>query len=180
MPALSLSNREMLIRIARQTLELFVKTGNPLSLWIEDPLLNEPRACFVTLRKKESLRGCIGSLRTTRPLYEEVVKKTMAVASEDFRFSPVRPDELGDIKIEISVLSPLERIHSSNEIEVGRHGIYLEWKNRSGTFLPEVAPEMGWQAEEFIKACGREKMNLPEKAWPEVALYRFTTEKIKE
>lgn len=166
--------------MARQTLTKFVKTGNEPSLQTEDPQLREPRPCFVTLREEGKLRGCVGSLRAQRPLYEEVARMTRAAASEDFRFSSVQPEELGRIKIEISVLSPLERIGSPAEIEVGRHGIYLRWRDRSGAFLPEVAREMNWTAEEFVRSCALDKAQIPEDALPEAEFYRFTTEKILE
>lgn len=146
----------------------------------EDPDLSKPAGCFVTLRKKDELRGCVGVLKSDRPLYQEVIEMTQKAASEDFRFEPIRSVELDEMEIEISILSPLERVSSHREIEIGRHGIFLEWKQRTGAFLPEVATEMGWTAEEFVKSCAREKAHLPESVWPEVSLYRFTTEKIKE
>ncbi len=105
---------------------------------------------------------------------------TQAAAFEDPRFSPVSASELDQVEIEISILSPLEKIRSSDEIEVGRHGIFLEWGNRTGAFLPEVAAEMGWEAEEFVRRCAQEKAHLAEALWPEMTISRFTTEKIKE
>lgn len=180
MPALSLNSQQHLLRIARNTLEQFVKTGKLFSEEPDDPTLWEQHACFVTLKKKEELRGCVGTLKGDQPLFEEVIRMTKAAASEDSRFPCLKPEELSEVKIEISVLSLLERIHSADEIEVSRHGIFLQWKHHSGAFLPEVAPQMGWTSEEFVKACGREKALLPEEAWPEVHLYRFTAEKIKE
>lgn len=166
--------------MARETLEQFVRTGKAPSLKPDDPALRESRPCFVTLRRKGKLRGCVGRLIPHGLLFEEVIQMTCAAAAEDFRFQPVQPEELNEIKIEISVISPLEPIRTSSEVEVGRHGIYLQWKDRTGLFLPEVAQEMGWTAEEFVKACSREKAHLPEEALPEAVLYRFTTEKIKE
>lgn len=180
MPALSSTSKQALIQIARQALEHFVKTGEVRSSKPEDPALCQPGACFVTLRKKGELRGCVGMLARERSLYEEVVRMTKAACSEDFRFSPLRPEELGGVSIEISVVSSLKKVHSWNEIQVGRHGIYLRWRERSGAFLPEVAEQMKWSAEEFVKNCCREKARIPESAWPEIELYRFTTEKIKE
>ena len=159
-----------------------MKKGKLPGVQPEDPAFLEMRPCFITLkmRKDGKLRGCVGRLKTEKPLFEEVIQMTRAAASEDFRFPPLRAEELKAVEIEISALYPLERIHSSDEIEVGRHGVYLQWKDRNGAFLPEVAGEMGWTADEFVKACAREKAHLPEEAWPEVVLYRFTTEKIKE
>lgn len=167
--------------MARETLEKFVTTGKrPLFLRPEDPGLLEPASCFVTLRKRGKLRGCVGSFKGTEPLFEEVAKMTELAASQDFRFRAVQVGELDEIRIEISVIQPLEKISSADEIEVGRHGIYVKWKDQSGAFLPEVASEMHWTAQEFVKACLTEKAGIPERAWPKVELYRFTTEKIAE
>jgi len=180
MPVLSSTTKQALIQIARQTLEHFVKTGEVRSAKPEDPALCQPGACFVTLRIKGELRGCVGMLIPERSLYEEVVRMTKAACSEDFRFGPLRPEELRDVSIEISVVSPLEKVRSWSEIQAGRHGIYLRWKERSGAFLPEVAEQMKWSAEEFVKNCCQEKAHIPESVWPEIEFYRFTTEKIKE
>ena len=180
MPALSSNSRRTLIQIARRALDEFVKTGRMVSANPEDGSLLEVRACFVTLRKKGILRGCVGTYKASRPLFEEVIQMTCAAAAEDFRFPQVRPEELEEIRIEISVLSPLERIHSPDEIEIGRHGIFLKWRDRSGIFLPEVGREMDWTAQELIEACAREKAGIPEKYGGEIELFRFTTEKIQE
>ncbi len=167
------------MEMARRALEEVVKKGKPPVFNPSDAALLEPAPCFVTLYKKGELRGCVGILKAEKPLFEEVVRMTWAAASEDFRFQPIRPEELGEIEIEISVLSPLEKIASPHQIEVGRHGVYLRWKDKTGAFLPEVAVEQGWNAEEFFEACAREKAMIPKEAWPETALYRFTTQKIK-
>jgi AMMECR1 domain-containing protein len=88
--------------------------------------------------------------------------------------------ELGEVRIEVSVLSPLLPVSSWRDIEVGRHGIVVVGGGRNGVFLPEVATEMGWTAEEFVKACLTQKALIPESAWPETQLFRFTTEKMTE
>lgn len=180
MPVLSSSSQESLIQIARKALEEHVKHRKTFSCQPQDSALTEPGTCFVTLRKKGELRGCVGVLKVRRPLFEEVISMIRASASEDPRFAPVSSKELGEVEIEISVLSPLEQIQSLKEIEVGKHGILIDWKGRSGAFLPEVAVEMGWSAEEFVKACALEKAYLPEPVLSEALIYRFTTQKIKE
>ncbi|MBI4115700.1 MAG: AmmeMemoRadiSam system protein A [Candidatus Omnitrophica bacterium] len=167
------------MQIAKGTLESYVKKKEVSSFKVTDPSLLEPRACFVTLKKGGELRGCIGLLSPQRPLFEEVIRMTCAAASEDFRFSPVQPEELSDIEIEISVLSVLEKIHSANEIEIGQHGIVVKRGDRSGTFLPEVAVQMGWNAQEFVEMCAQEKAHLGEGFGKDIELFRFTTEKIK-
>ena len=168
------------MELARAVLETYVKTGSLPDFRTEDPALLERAGCFVTLRKKGELRGCVGTMTSERPLADQVIRMTAAAASNDFRFSPVRADELGEIQMEISILSPLEPIRSWEEIEAGRHGIYVEGGNRAGVFLPEVAEEMHWTAEEFVRTCRVQKAGIPESAGSAVKLYRFTTEKIQE
>ena len=147
---------------------------------IQDPELKQPAGCFVTLWKRNALRGCIGVMAAEKPLAEQMPRMVVSAASRDPRFQPVRVEELGDIRMELSILSSMEAISSYHEVEVGRHGVSVEWGNRSGVFLPEVATEMKWNAETFVKACLVEKAGIPESAWPETKLYRFTTEKIRE
>lgn len=166
--------------MARTALEACTRQQPMPFIQTTDPDLLKPSGCFVTLRKRGRLRGCVGTLKSERPLFEEVARMTKTAAVQDFRFCPVESEELPHIEIEISILSPLERIHSWEEIEAGRHGIYLMWRNKSGAFLPEVATEMNWTAEELVKKCAYEKAGIPESAWSETELYRFTTEKISE
>jgi len=168
--------------MARPALEKGVR-GEPVPEFeITDSELMEPRACFVTLKLKKSgqLRGCMGSFDPEGPLFGEVTRLVLAAALEDPRFPPVQPGELDEIQIEISVLRPPERIRSAQEIELGRHGIIVQQGRRHGAFLPEVAKEMGWGAEEFVRQCALEKAGLPEPALAEAELYRFETEKIRE
>lgn len=166
--------------MSRVTLESCVKQKPVPSFHPSDPELLRTSGCFITLRKKGALRGCVGAVKGEGPLFEEVVRLTKAAALQDFRFKPVQPEELQEIRIEISILSSLERIHSWDQIEVGKHGIYLYCQNRNGVFLPEVAAEMNWTAEEFVRRCAVEKANIPESDWQTAEFYRFTAEKVKE
>lgn len=151
MPVLSLSSQQSLIEIAKETLKACVQK-RPLPVFHpSEPALLESLACFVTLRKGGALRGCVGVLVPRVDLFQEVMRMTQAAASEDFRFPPVRPEELQEIDIEISVISPLEKVASLREIEIGRHGIYLQWKERTGAFLPEVAWHRGGMPKNFSK-----------------------------
>ena len=96
-----------------------------------------------------------------------------AAASEDPRFTPVRSDELADIDIEISVLTPMRRIHSLDEFELHRHGIFIQKGRRSGTFLPQVADEVNWTKEEFVGHCSREKVGIGWDGWRDAELYVY-------
>jgi len=136
----------------------------------------------VTLKKNGQLRGCIGDFSADEPLWEKVKKMALAAAFDDPRFLPLSPEELEEIKIEISVLSPMRKVNSVEEIEMGKHGVYLKYGQRSATFLPQVAEETGWSREEFLTNLCVEKAGLPADCWrhPEVELFTYTAEVFQE
>ncbi len=131
---------------------------------------------FVTLRKKGELRGCIGQFSSGNPLYQTVREMALAAALNDSRFVPVSLREMDQIDIEISVLSPMKRIRSISEFRLGIDGIYIRKGNRSGTFLPQVAEETGWSAEEFLGHCARDKAGLAWESWKEEDTELYTYE----
>ena len=143
-------------------------------------VLAEERGCFVTLTNAGRLRGCIGTFHPRGPLGEMIVEMGQA-AARDPRFvgDPVTPGELGRLAIEVSVLSPLEPTDRPAELTIGTHGIYIVSGPRSGCFLPEVATDQGWTAEEFLTHCCTGKAMLPADAWkdPATTVYLFTSEK---
>lgn len=156
--------KNTLLKLARDTIE--AKTlGKPLPhLPQAEGSLAETCGAFVTIHKKGRLRGCIGNMTGRGPLVRTIQEMAVASSTEDPRFDPVRPEELGDIKIEISVLSPMKRVQDVNEIEVGRHGILIRRGWQSGVLLPQVATEQGWGREEFlVNTC--HKAGLPSDAW---------------
>ncbi|MDH7515880.1 MAG: AmmeMemoRadiSam system protein B [Bacteroidota bacterium] len=132
-----------------------------------------PCGAFVTLRKHGALRGCIGNFSAEAPLYRTVEQMAIAAATQDPRFQRVRPDELEDIDIEISVLTPLRRIRSIDEFVLGKHGIYIRKDGHSGTFLPQVAAETGWSVEEFLGHCARDKAGIGWDGWKDAELYVY-------
>ena len=97
----------------------------------------------------------------------------IASATQDYRFSPVTPEEIPGLEIEISVLTPLRRIHSIDEIQLGKHGIYIKKGYNSGTFLPQVASETGWTKEEFLGHCAQDKAGLGWNGWKDAELYVY-------
>ncbi len=135
--------------------------------------LNSKCGAFVSLHKHGQLRGCIGHFGEDMPLHETVAEMARAAAFEDPRFMPVSRDELDDIDIEISVLTPMRRIHSLDEFELHRHGIYIRKGYRSGTFLPQVADEVNWTKEEFVGHCSRDKAGLGWDGWRDAELYVY-------
>jgi len=146
--------QKTLLKIARQTLESYLENGETPKISIDDEALNQKRGVFVTLKRNGQLRGCIGQFFSQKPLYQEVADMAISAAVHDSRFSPLQYNELGSIKIEISVLSPMRKVNSLEEIELGKHGVYLKYGARTATFLPQVATETGWSREERKKrAC---------------------------
>jgi uncharacterized protein len=133
---------------------------------------------FVTLKKRGELRGCIGTLECRRSLAEEVARVAVSAALEDPRFSPVRPSELDDLDVEVSVLGPLEPIDPADPsaIEIGRHGLVVEHGARRGLLLPQVATEWNMDRESFLAhTCA--KAGLPVDCWRKGArVYRFAAE----
>ncbi len=137
------------------------------------PALMEKCGAFVSLHKHGRLRGCIGHFGEDVPLHEIVARMARAAAFEDPRFRPVTKDELKDIDIEISVLTPMRRIHSLDEFELHRHGIYIRQGYRSGTFLPQVADEVNWTKEEFVGHCAQDKAGIGWDGWKDAELYVY-------
>jgi len=168
--------KQVLLKIARDTIEDYVKNRHIPPIAVDDySNLQQPAGVFVTLTKNKQLRGCIGYIKPIAPLAQAVSKMAIAAATEDPRFSPVTKDELKEIKIEITVLSELTRISNIDQIEVGRHGLYLVKGGNSGLLLPQVPIEQGWNREEFLThTCY--KAGLPANAWQEkdTEIYIFT------
>ena len=135
--------------------------------------LKQKCGAFVSLHKQGRLRGCIGHFGEDVPLHEIVAEMARAAAFEDPRFSPVRKEELEDIDIEISVLTPMRRIQSLEEFELHRHGIYIRKGYRSGTFLPQVADEVNWTKEEFVSHCAQDKAGIGWDGWKDAELYVY-------
>ena len=173
--ALTSPEKERLIRISRSTLESYIKKGSLYEVPRADitPELQQPAGAFVSLYMGGRLRGCIGNFSPDKPLYSVVQEMTIAAATHDPRFAPVESPELPYISIEISVLTPLHKISSIDEFQLGRHGIYMTKNGRSGTYLPQVAEETGWSKEDFLGHCSREKAGLGWDGWKEADLYTY-------
>jgi len=170
--------RSMLLEIAGKSIESMVLSGKKLSVGQPSeyaPVLNEHRGAFVTLYKGKKLRGCIGRMSSDIPLYQLVRDMAVAAALYDDRFLPLQKQELGDLEIHISVLSPLEEIKDVGQIQLGKHGILVESRGRSGVFLPRVATETGWSLEEFLGHCSRDKAGLGWDGWRTARIFVFTT-----
>ncbi len=161
----SLTDQEKLILLhtARETISARLMRRKP-EYREPTPALKTPCGAFVTLHKRGALRGCIGHISAVDPLMETVKQMAFASAFEDPRFPALSLSELEQIDIEISVLSPLERIKNVEEIAVGKHGLYLKKGRASGLLLPQVATEQGWDRDTFLThTCY--KAGLPGDAW---------------
>ena len=135
--------------------------------------LLKPLGAFVTLNLHSHLRGCIGRFEPTDPLYKTVIEMAISASRHDNRFQPVQADELADIEIEISVLTPRKRVDSLDEVVVGRDGIYVEYGAKNGTYLPKVATDLGWNKEQFFQSCCQEKANIEKEYCKDAKLYTY-------
>jgi AmmeMemoRadiSam system protein A len=168
-------DKRELLRIARSTVEEYVRNRRVPDI---DPGKVSPRlatncGAFVTLHERGELRGCIGRFGAEEPLYKVVQQMAVAASTEDYRFSPVQSGELSSLEIEISVLTPMRKIGSVDEIAPGTHGIYIKKGDRSGTFLPQVATETGWSREELLGHCARDKAGIGWDGWKDAEIFVY-------
>ncbi len=179
---LNKSQQDELLRIARESVEAYVREGKVLDFEVEDNRLKEKQGAFVTLHKDGDLRGCIGQIEPNeKPLWEVVRDIGISAATKDIRFEPVDSKELGELEYEVSVLSVPEKINSWRDIELGRHGVIIKKKNRSGVFLPQVAMDTGWNIDEFLGELCSQKAGLKRDCYKDgdVELYTFTAQVFK-
>lgn len=167
-------DRRRLLDLARKTLKHCLDEGEAPGLeelGIEaTAAMRVPRAAFVTLKKRGRLRGCIGGTYPSRPLYREVMAQVVNAAFRDGRFSPVKASEFPELHIEISALTPPRRVDSHEEIVIGRDGIILDKGGRRAVYLPQVAPEQGWDLTETLGHLSN-KAGLSADAWKEGATF---------
>ena len=161
---LSTEDKLFLLKVARETVTSVVRgeqvpTYQPIS-----EVTGECRGAFVTLRKQGQLRGCIGLIEGLNPLVETVREMAVAASLRDPRFNPVAEEELEELDIEISAMSPIRVVDDTTRIEVGRDGLIVRCAGQQGLLLPQVATEYGWDRETFLEQTCR-KAGLPTDAW---------------
>jgi len=175
------SDRIALLKLARTTLEAYFADQATPAFPDSHEALAERKGAFVSLHRGEELRGCIGQLNADRELGEVVQHCVLSAALEDTRFTPVTRDEVKSLSVEISVLSPFRRIENIEEIEVGKHGLYVVRGFYRGLLLPQVATQYHWDRKKFLEQTCR-KAGLPESAWqnPDTEIHIFEAEVFSE
>jgi AmmeMemoRadiSam system protein B/AmmeMemoRadiSam system protein A len=178
--ALSEQQKKELLSLARKTVVDHVKNKRTPESHVKDSRLLANGATFVTINRNHQLRGCIGNIQPVMPLYRSVISNAVSASSRDPRFPPMTPGELADMEVEVTVLSPLERIDDAQQIRVGTHGVYLEKDGRSSVFLPQVPVEQGWDLKTYLEQLCF-KAGLPGNAWKDkdARLFIFSADIIK-
>jgi AmmeMemoRadiSam system protein A len=166
--------RELLLHLARESIVSALESRE-IPLDPPTPHLSEVRGVFTSLYLREELRGCVGYVLSGCPVYRAVAETARAAAFNDNRFSPVTVEEAADLAIELSILSPPKAIRPE-EIEVGRHGLFISWQGRRGLLLPQVPVERDWDGVTFLEQTCR-KAGLPADAWQRgAAIEAFSAE----
>ncbi|MCK5218889.1 AmmeMemoRadiSam system protein B [bacterium] len=179
---LSPSRQAALLDMARSAVVQTLEKGRPVNPEKPPEWLLEKRAIFVTFKTGSRLRGCIGMTEPRLPLYQAITQMACAAAFQDTRFQPLTFEELPNIDIEISILSPLRRVQDAKKIIMGKHGVVVRAERRLGLFLPQVAQETGWSRKEFLNVLCSQKAGLARDAWqdPETEIYTFTVQSFQE
>jgi AmmeMemoRadiSam system protein A len=172
------NQRQTLLHIARESITAALAgrrvDWNPADY---DDELRRPAGVFVTLTIEDGLRGCIGSIEPVAPLYLAVAHSAINAAFRDPRFHPLQQNELGRVHLEISIMSPIERVTNLDDIVPGRDGLIISRGRYAGLLLPQVATEYGWDRDTFLaQTCV--KAGLPADAWrsPETKIEKFSAE----
>lgn len=177
---LSNPEKKTLLKMARDTINQYVTTGEMPKLDITDKGLLTQAGCFVSIKVNGTLRGCIGNFISEKPLFQLVQEMAVSAATHDPRFYPMRAEDLSNYDLEISVLSPLHKISSIDEIEVGKHGLYVEKNFSRGVLLPQVAVEFGWDRDTFLRQTCL-KAGLKQEGWKEgMDIYIFSAQVFSE
>lgn len=167
--------KEFLLKLVRESIITFLTSGSKKKPKYFSENLKTPTGVFVTLHEHGDLRGCIGYVEGIKPLQDAVIDNAISAAFSDPRFMPVDIDEVDQLQIEISVLTPLSLVNDVSEIEAGRDGLFIKKQYYQGLLLPQVASEQGWDRNTFLQhTCT--KAGLPADAWqdPETEIYKFS------
>ena len=171
----SKADRNNIIDLARKAI-FAAASGQDLPAVPDGEVFRRDGGAFVTIKKNGALRGCIGHFIGTGSLGKTIIEMAASAAIRDPRFSPVEPDEVDDLEIDISLLSPMISAHPADVVP-GEHGVYIKFGFRSGTLLPQVATEEGWDRETFLSHTCL-KAGLPPDCWKRdgVQIFTYTAE----
>jgi len=182
---LNKEQQKKLLSIARKTIREYIDNGQlpepDLENEFTDEIFKEKRGAFVTIHKNGKLRGCIGYIRGIKNIPETIVEMSRAAGFNDPRFPALRRNEVDEIDIEISILSPIVKVENVDEIQVGRDGLIISNSFRTGLLLPQVASEYGWSENQFLEnTCY--KAGLPGDAWKwnDTTIERFSAQVFSE
>lgn len=168
------AEQKLLLTMAREQVEKIVREGKTIAArdypWKLTPGIERAAGTFVTLKNKGRLRGCIGDIIPTKPLYQSVLANAVNAARNDHRFfdNPITADELPKIDIEITVLTPMKPIAKYTDIVIGKHGVLLEVRGHRAVFLPQVAVEQKWDLDTMLRELSM-KAGLPANAYKDPA-----------
>jgi len=178
---LTKEEKKTLLDIARKTLESYLSGRKIPQFQVNSERLKEKRMVFVTLKKHGQLRGCIGRIVADTPLYKAVSQVAIDSALHDPRFAAVRYEELDDIEIEISVMTPFEEVKNLDDIKVGRDGLMIRKGFNSGLLLPQVPIEYGWDRKTFLEnLCYKAGLYKDAYKEPDAVIYKFSAEVFSE
>ncbi|HLO26658.1 MAG TPA: AmmeMemoRadiSam system protein A [Geobacteraceae bacterium] len=177
---LSSEDKTILLQLAREAIVSHIGNKDVQRIELASPCLQEKRGCFVCVKIDGKLRGCIGNFISDKPLSQLVQEMAISAATRDPRFYPMKQEDLAKFDLEISVLTPLKKISSIEEIQVGVHGIYIEKNYSRGVLLPQVAVEYGWDRDTFLNQTSM-KAGLDADGWKEGAdIYVFSADVFNE
>ncbi len=175
-PELNEKEKKELLNLVKNTIESVAKGVKPdINTYTKlSQALSELYTAFVTIEKNGELRACMGHIFPTKPLYWEVFDVAKLSATSDWRFGRINADELSDLSYEITILSRFKKVFSENEIQIGKHGLYIRYRNNSGLLLPQVASERNWEVKTFLENLCY-KAGLPKNIFldPEAEIYSF-------
>lgn len=173
--------QQKLLEIARETIESYIRTRQEPEFTVDEPELQQKCGAFVTIKTHGQLRGCIGHIEGIKPLYQTIADMAVAASTQDPRFPPVTENELGSLHLELSVMSPLRKVESPDEVQPGIHGILMRRGFRSGLLLPQVATEHGWDRKTFLEhTCMKAGLLTDEWQHPETEIYVFSAQVFEE
>ncbi len=178
MSLLTAEQQQDLLRLARASITSHLQ-DSPTPALPEGDAFRQRYGSFVTLHRGAELRGCLGWIEPRKPLAEQILHLARMAASQDHRFPPVAADELPELHVEISLLSPTRQVRDVAELEVGRDGLIISRGDKRGLLLPQVASERGWDVPTFLaQTCV--KAGLPTDAWRDASIEAFSCEVFSE